>query len=147
MHFLLNKFVGLWIWWLSNDRKFFVWCVVTLVINADIDRCKYSGYVIGLDRRGTFSLVNGFGRNVISFGVDMSSSVYVDSKKKDILILGEGPTEGLYDIRLTAEKKHSISFTEINKKLYKYSGYGIGFDRRGTFSVANGFGRNIIIFE
>ena len=34
----------------------------------------------------------GFGQNVIIFGVDMSSSVHVDNKKKDILILGKGPT-------------------------------------------------------
>ena len=36
--------------------------------------------------------------------------------KKDILILGEGPTQGLYDTTLTVEKKYSISFTEHNKK-------------------------------
>ena len=30
---------------------------------------------------------------------------------------------------------------------YKYSGYGIGFDRKGKFSFDNGFGRNCIIFE
>ena len=35
----------------------------------------------------------------------MSYSVYVDNKKKDILILGEGPTQGLDDNTLTAEKK------------------------------------------
>ena len=29
---------------------------------------------------------------------------------------------------------------------YKYSGYGIGFGRKGMFSVGNGFGRNCIIF-
>ena len=34
----------------------------------------------------------GTGRNVIIFGVDMNSSAHVDNKKKDILILGEGPT-------------------------------------------------------
>ena len=36
--------------------------------------------------------------------------------KKDILILGEGPTQGLYDTTLTVEKKYSISFTKHNKK-------------------------------
>ena len=30
-------------------------------------------------------------QNVIIFGVDMSSSVHVENKKKDILILGSGP--------------------------------------------------------
>ena len=35
----------------------------------------------------------------------MSSSVYVDSKKKYIFILGEGSTQGLDGTTLTAEKK------------------------------------------
>ena len=29
---------------------------------------------------------------------------------------------------------------------YKYSGYGIGFDRHGAFSFGNGLGKNCIIF-
>ena len=37
--------------------------------------------------------------------------------------------------------------TNISRKKYKYSGYGIGFDRRGIFSVPSGeFGQNVIIF-
>ena len=52
--------------------------------NADIDKYPYSGYVIGFDRRSSFSFPGGvFGQNVIIFGVDMSSSVHVDNKKKD----------------------------------------------------------------
>ena len=31
------------------------------------------------------------GKNVIIFGADMSSSVHIDNKNKDILILGEVP--------------------------------------------------------
>ena len=34
----------------------------------------------------------------------MSSSVHIDNKKKDILILGEGPTQLLDDTKRTAEK-------------------------------------------
>ena len=41
----------------------------------------------------------------------MSSSAHVDNKKKDILILGKGPTQGL-EHTLSAEKMYSISFTE-----------------------------------
>ena len=52
---------------------------VKFVKNADIDKYKYSGYGIGFDRRGTFSTANGFGKNVIIFGVDMSFSVHVDN--------------------------------------------------------------------
>ena len=48
--------------------------------------------------------------------VHMSSSVHVDNKKKDILVLGEGPTQGLDGTTLTAEKKYSINFIVNNKK-------------------------------
>ena len=34
----------------------------------------------------------------------MSSSVHIDNKKKDILILGKGPMQGLDDTTLAAEK-------------------------------------------
>ena len=33
-------------------------------------------------------------KNVIIFGADMSSTVHIDNKGKDILIFGEGPTQG-----------------------------------------------------
>ena len=72
--------------------------------NADIDKYEYSGYGIGLDRRSSFSFPgDGFGQNVLIFGADMSSSLHIDNKKKDILILGKGPTEGL-EHTLTAKK-------------------------------------------
>ena len=46
-----------------------------------------------------FSIPNfDWSKNVIIFGVDMSSSVHFDSKNRDILILGEGPTQGLDNI-------------------------------------------------
>ena len=35
------------------------------------------------------------GRNIIIFGVDMSSSTKIDNRKKYILILGKGPAQGL----------------------------------------------------
>ena len=33
--------------------------------------------------------------NVITFGADVSSSLHVDNKGKDISIIVEGPTQGL----------------------------------------------------
>ena len=59
--------------------------------HLDIDRYKYSEYSTGFDRKGFFSLGNEIGRNVIIFGVDMSSSQHIDNKEKDILVLGKGP--------------------------------------------------------
>ena len=44
----------------------------------------------------------------------MSSSAHIDNKKKDILVLGIGPTQGL-EHTLTAEKMYSIRFTVTKK--------------------------------
>ena len=46
----------------------------------------------------------------------MSSSVHIDNKGKDILILGEGPTQAMDDTTLTAEAIYSINFTQSNKR-------------------------------
>ena len=88
---------------------------VKLTKHPDIDQYKYSGYGIGLDRKGLFSLGNEIGRNVIIFGIDMSSSQHIDNKNKYILILGKGPIQGLEHI-LTAEKLYSINFTKHKTK-------------------------------
>ena len=45
----------------------------------------------------------------------MSSSTKIDNRKKDILILGKGPMQGL-EHTFSAEKMYSINFTEKNKK-------------------------------
>ena len=51
--------------------------------NADIDKYKYSGYGIRVDRHESFSFPGGgFGSNVILLGVDMSSSVHTYNKKR-----------------------------------------------------------------
>ena len=68
---------------------------VKLTKHVDIDLCKYSGYSIGFDRKGFFSIGDEVGRNVIIFGVEMSLSSHIGDKEKDILILGKGPTQGL----------------------------------------------------
>ena len=92
---------------------------VTLTKNVDIDKYKYSGYGIGFDRKGSFSFPGGeFGQNVVIFGADMSSSPHIDNKGKDILILGLGPTQGLGENSLTAEKMYSINFTVPQKKFW-----------------------------
>ena len=63
----------------------------------------YSGYGTGFDRRSCFSFPGGgFGQKIFVFGVDMSFSAHIDNKK-DILILGKRPTQGL-EHTLTAEK-------------------------------------------
>ena len=50
------------------------------------------------------------------FGADMSSSVHIDNKNKDIWTLGEGPTQGFDDTTLRDKAKHPINFTEPRKR-------------------------------
>ena len=71
---------------------------VKLAKNADPDKYVYSGCGIGFDWRSEFSLPDcTVGKNVIIFGADMSSSMHVDNKEKDVLILGIGLIQGLDD--------------------------------------------------
>ena len=89
---------------------------VTLTKNTDINKYKYSGYGIRFDKHRSFSFPGTrLGRNVKFFGADLSSSTKIDNRKKDILILGKGPTQGL-EHTMSAEKMYSINFTEHNKK-------------------------------
>ena len=52
---------------------------------------------------------------MLIFGVDMSTSIRIDNKGKDILVLGRGPTQGI-ESTLSAEKMYSINFTVTKKK-------------------------------
>ena len=65
----------------------------------------------------------------------MSLSVHVDNKKKDILILGRGPTQRLGEQHsLTAEKMYLINFTENNKKFC----LSLHYNGANSYLFANG---------
>ena len=90
---------------------------VSLTKNTDIDKYKYSGYGIGFDRHGEFSLGNGLGKNCNVFGADLSSSSSHDNNNKNnILVLGKNFVQGINDTTIYAEKLYKINFTEKNKK-------------------------------
>ena len=77
--------------------------------HVGVDLYKYSGYGIGFNRKGFFLHPSrGTGKNVINFGVDMSSTAKTDNTKKDILILGKGPAQEL-EHTLSAEKCIQLS--------------------------------------
>ena len=88
---------------------------VKLTKHADVYLYQYFQYGTGFDRKEFFSIGDKVGRNMITFGVDMSSSPYIDNKKKDILILGKGTMEGL-EHTVAAEKLYSVNFTKENTK-------------------------------
>ena len=42
----------------------------------------------------------------------MSSAVHIHNKNNNIFILGEGPTQGLDDTKLTVEAKYVFNFSK-----------------------------------
>ena len=91
---------------------------VKLTGNADTDKYKYSEYGIGFDSRGSFThLSGGYGKNVINFGADLSSSKHVDNKTRSILVLGQNFIQGKDGTTKYAEKMYSTNFTAANKRI------------------------------
>ena len=88
---------------------------VKITKNAYTDKYSYSGHGIGFDSCSIFSVRNfDWGKNVI-FGLDMSSSVHINNKGKDILILVKGPTQGLDCTTFTAEAEYSFYLLMLQK--------------------------------
>ena len=126
-HFTPNNVVNLFImyeldrWSQDLNAKFNLkdcfFGAVKLTKNANPNNYSYSRYGIGFDCRSLFSIPNfDWGKNVIIFGVDISSSLHTNNKNKDILILGEGQTKGSDNTSLTAEVEYSINFSRSEKK-------------------------------
>ena len=63
----------------------------------------------------------------------MSSSIHIDNKKIDILVLGRGPTQGL-ESTLTAEKMYSINFTVAKNKFC----LSLHYNRANNYLFVNG---------
>ena len=70
----------------------------------------------------------------------MSSSTNIDNKKKDILVLGKGPTQGL-EHTLTAEKMYSINVT-VTKKRFCLS---LHYNGENSYLYVNG--KEIVKFK
>ena len=64
----------------------------------------------------------------------MNSSIHVDNKGKDILILGKGPTQGLVEHSLTAEKMYSISFSKDKIKFC----FNLHYNSANSYLFVNG---------
>ena len=87
---------------------------VSLTKNANIDNINILDMVLVLIV-SIFSHPNGgIGRNIIIFGVFMSSSTKIDSRKKDVLNLGKGPTQRL-EHALSAKKCIRLILLKIIK--------------------------------
>ena len=92
--------------------------------HIDFDQYKYSGYGIEFDGKAEFSFgSNRFGRNVIIFGADMSSSVHANNRTKHYLVLGKDFVQGLDNTTIYAEKVYSINFTKTHTKFSRILHY------------------------
>ena len=89
---------------------------VKLVRNADKSKFTYNDRGIAFDGEVMWSFANDFGRNVVIFGVDNTSSSHTDNQKNNFLVLGEGPTDGINDTTGAAEKRFSINFSKAKAK-------------------------------
>ena len=69
--------------------------VTNIVKISDKDRQLFSSYRITFDEGDWWSFGNDTARNFIIFGVDNSSSLYVDYRKNKFLMSGLGPTFGI----------------------------------------------------
>ena len=83
----------------------FVW-YSQLVRNAIKSKFTYSDWRIAFDGEGSWSCGNHVARNLVIIGVDdNSSSSHTDNRKNYLLVLGEGPTQGINDSTGATEKK------------------------------------------
>ena len=77
----------------------------------------YSGCGMRFGGAGSWSFDNDTARNVLIFGVDNRSSSYVENRKNNFLVLGEGPTFRINGSFVSPEKNVSINFSKANTKL------------------------------
>ena len=89
-----------------------MFCAACIVKSDDKSNCLYIGYGITFDGVGSWSFVNYYAWNVLTFGVVCSSSSYTDNCEDDFLVLCEGPTDDINGSVNSAEKKFSIIFSK-----------------------------------
>ena len=102
--FIVSEF-HLWPQDLNTDFDSWSWLFgdFNLTKNADPSKYLYSGFGVEFDPHGQNPLPDiSVGSSVNIFRVDMSSCSDINNRGKDILILGEGSTEGL-NFTLAAE--------------------------------------------
>ena len=61
--------------------------------------------------------------------------MHTDNRKKDILVLGEDPTDRLDDTTITAETKYSLDIANSKKKKNSLS---LSYNGRNSLLYANG---------
>ena len=106
---------------LNVDFTLKYWLIESVKITkiADTDKYSHSEYGIEFDSWSLFSIPSfDWGKNIVVFGVYTSSSVHIDNKVKDNVILGKGPTQRLNCTTFRAEVEYSINFLRSQRKVF-----------------------------
>lgn len=68
------------------------------------------------------------------FSVDSSSSLHTDNRKKDILVIGKAPTNGLDKAAKAVEAKYSFYINKFRRKIC----LSLQYNEANRFLYANG---------
>ena len=101
----------------------------------------YTDYGIAFDGAGFWSFGNDFARNLVTFGIDNSSSCHADNQKNNFSVLGEGPTYYINESFSAAEQKFSINFTKSKTNIR------LSFHYNGDNSYLSAKGKEIYKFK
>ena len=96
--------------------------------SIDPNENGYSGYDIG------FFSKRWIWHECVIFGVDSSSSVHTQNRKKDITVLIKVSTQNLDTTRITAESRYSINF----KRSIKMFGLSLHYSESNRLLYVNG---------
>ena len=97
---------------------------IKITKNTDYSKNNYTGYGLCFDEGGEFGHTVKQGncnrttnaKNVIIFGVDMSSSVHATNRANNIYVMGKEFIQGINDTTIYAEKLFNNDFTEHGVK-------------------------------
>ena len=110
--------------------------------NADYSKKNYTGYGLCFEEGGEFGHTVKQGnfnrstnaRNVIIFGVDMSSSAHATNRANNIYVMGKEFIQGINDTTIYAEKLFHNNFTELGEKFV----LSLHYNDDNSYLFANG---------
>ena len=110
--------------------------------NTDSSKNNYTGYGLCFDEGGEFGHTVRKGnfdrttnaKNIIIFGVDMSSSIHAKNKANNIYVMGKDFIQGINDTTIYAEKLFHNNFTEFGVKFV----LSLHYNGDNSYLFANG---------
>ena len=113
-----------------------------IIKNTDFSKNNYTGHGLCFDEGGEFGHAVRQGnfdrttnvKNVIIFGVDMSSSIHGTNRANNIYVMGKDFIQGINDTTIYAEKLFHNNFTEFGVKFV----LSLHYNGNNSYLFANG---------